>query len=84
MIWQPLWSRQARSDLARLDRVMRDRISAAVRRFAETGQGNVILLRGQSEDYRVRVGDWRVRIQFDHEGKIMHVIRVLHRREAYR
>ena len=84
MIWLPLWTPRAEADLTRLDRPVRDRITAAVRRFAETEQGDVRHLRGQGSEHRLRVGDWRVRILLDHEDRILTVLRVLHRREAYR
>ena len=84
MIWQPRWYRRAESDLMSLDHPVRRRITEAVRRFAETEQGDLRKLRGNEEEYRLRVEDWRVRVGLDHEQRIMHVLRVLHRREAYR
>jgi mRNA-degrading endonuclease RelE of RelBE toxin-antitoxin system len=51
--------------------------------FAGTGAGDVKKLRGISPpEYRLRVGDYRIR--FDMEGEAIRVLRVRNRREAYR
>jgi mRNA interferase RelE/StbE len=67
-----------------LDVQVRERIVSAVERYAVTGQGDVKRLRG-SEDFRLRVGDWRVRFVIEAgQARVMLVLRVRHRREAYR
>ena len=59
------------------------RIFAALHRFAETGEGDVRKLRGESGDLRLRVGDYRVRFTEGPDGTLhIHVVR--HRSEAYR
>ena len=61
MSWRAEWTQRALKDVARLDRPMRERIVAAVERFAETGMGDVRRLRGKEQEiYRLRVGEWRV------------------------
>ena len=35
-------------------------------------------------EYRLRVGDWRVFYDADQESKTVVILRVMHRREAYR
>jgi mRNA interferase RelE/StbE len=35
-------------------------------------------------EYRLRVGDWRVFYDIDEENKAIVILRVMHRREAYR
>ena len=84
MIWQIRWSRRARADLRRLDRVVRNRVLASVRRYAETEQGDMELLHGPGREWRLRVGDWRVKVRFNRQESIMAVTRVQHRSEAYR
>ena len=44
--------------------------------------GDVKSLQGGTSELRLRVGAYRVR--FTDEGNTLHVIRVLHRKEAYR
>jgi mRNA interferase RelE/StbE len=59
-------------------------ITAAIRRYAETGYGNVVAMKGQPGHYRLRVGEWRVRFTLDHASSTMVVQHILNRREAYR
>jgi mRNA interferase RelE/StbE len=66
-----------------LDRSIARRVKQAIERFAETGAGNVKKLRGlDPPEYRLRVGDYRVRFHLDDET--VRVLRVRNRREAYR
>jgi mRNA-degrading endonuclease RelE of RelBE toxin-antitoxin system len=58
------------------------RIFEAPHRLAETGEGDVRKLAGESEELRLRVGNWRVR--FTDDGKTLSIHAVLHRKEAYR
>lgn len=76
-------STQAQADLATLDRAVALRIAGAINRFAATGAGNVQGLRGlHPPEFRLRVGDWRVR--FHDHGDWIDILRVRNRREAYR
>jgi len=56
-----IFSAPARADIRRLDRDAAMRIFTALHRFAETGQGDVKRLKGETEELRLRVGDYRVR-----------------------
>lgn len=76
------FTEQASADVRRLDIPTAMRVFAALHRFAETGVGNVKKLRGDTEESRLRVGDYRVR--FVEEADAIHINRVLHRSEAYR
>jgi len=54
-----------------------------VERFAASGAGEVVQLRGYDPpEFRLRVGDWRVR--FAQDAGTIRILRVRHRREAYR
>jgi len=77
-----VFSQQARGDVRRLDRNMAMRIFAALHRFAQTGQGDVKSLQGETIELRLRVGAYRVR--FTDEANTLQIIRILHRKEAYR
>jgi mRNA-degrading endonuclease RelE of RelBE toxin-antitoxin system len=69
--------------MSALDKTAARRIQTGVERFAETGSGNIKRLQGsEPPEYRLLVGDWRVR--FHRTEKIIRILRVLHRREAYR
>ncbi len=67
-------------DLRRLDRYMEEQVRAAVRRLADTEQGEVMRLTDEDPpQWRLRVGDWRVRFRFERETTTMLVQRVLPR-----
>ena len=75
---------QAKADLAGLDRATRLRIAAALQRLVLTNAGNIKKLEGiDPPEYRLRVGDWRVRFSYPDSGTVR-INRVLNRREAYR
>ncbi len=64
MIKRVVLSTQAQADPATLDRAVSLRIAGAINRFASTGAGNVQGLRGiHLPEFRLRAGDWRVRIR---------------------
>jgi mRNA interferase RelE/StbE len=70
--------------LRRLDPTIARRILEAITRFAETEYGDVIRLRGTDNEFRLRVGDWRVRFQISDTSEVMEIVRVLPRGRAYR
>jgi mRNA-degrading endonuclease RelE of RelBE toxin-antitoxin system len=77
------WTETALEDMAALDKGIARRVKQAVERFADTGVGNVKRLQGiDPPEYRLRVGDYRVRFHMDDET--VQVLRVRNRREAYR
>ena len=77
------WSEDARVDVHRIDRKTAMRIFTTIQRFAETGEGDVKELKGESGELRLRVGDYRVRFTHEADDTIrIHAVR--HRREAYR
>jgi mRNA interferase RelE/StbE len=92
-----LWNERALDDLARQPRPMVDRVVRAMERYVATGHGDVRLLQGAGGEFRLRVGDWRVRFtdvlvtrpaEPPATGAIqvreVEVLRVLHRSRAYR
>lgn len=77
------WTPRARRDLRRLDRAIEARVIEAVERFAATGRGDIAKLTAVTPpEYRLRVGDWRVR--FAIAGDAVVVLHVLRRDAAYR
>lgn len=82
----PSWSHQitppARRDLKRLDPPVQRRILDALDRFvAAPRSGDIRKL--DSVQWRLRVGDWRVRFSFDDENQAIVVLRILPRGRAY-
>ena len=77
------WTDTAIRGLAKLDKETGRRIRQAVERFAQTTKGDVKKLQGiEPPEYRLRIGDFRVR--FDQDGQTLRVLRIRNRREAYR
>jgi len=77
------WPPNARADVRRIDRANAMRILTALHRFAETGGGDVKKLQGDSEELRLRVGDYRVRFTEEpNDTLVIHSVR--HRSDAYR
>jgi len=73
----------ARADVRRIDRDNAMRILTALHRFAETGEGDIKKLQGESSELRLRVGDYRIR--FTEEPRdTLHIHTVRHRSEIYR
>ena len=77
------WTRQSRADLANLNAREADRIKLAVHRLANSDRRHVRQLRGfDPPRFRLRVGGWRVMLEVS--PGLIRVLRVVHRREAYR
>lgn len=77
------WTEASLEDMAALDKGIARRVKQAVERFAETGAGSVKKLQGiDPPEYRLRVGDYRIRFELD--GETIRILRVRNRREAYR
>ena len=83
--WRIVFARAAEKALDDLPARDRDRVLAAIDRLADdplTAAG-VKRLSGR-DDYRLRVGDHRVIYDLDHGVLTVRVVRIAHRREAYR
>jgi len=82
--WRIDWTERALKDAERLDIKARERVILALDRLAETGVGNVKRLRGTDREWRLRVGQWRVRFTYRSAHSAIEVLRVLPRDQAYR
>ena len=84
MSWQIVWTDRSRRDLRRLDLAVAQRVIRAVDRLAVSGLGDILRLHGAAHEWRLRVGDWRVRYVYEEETRSIRVLRVLPRGRAYR
>lgn len=82
--WRTVVDDRARKDLRRLDPPTRKRILSAIARLAQGAEltGDVKRLQG-SHEYRLRVGDWRVRFERQDRQLVIVIVRVLPRGRAY-
>jgi mRNA interferase RelE/StbE len=80
------WAFSARAgrDFKRLDPPVQRRIVTALDRLTgDPPAGDVVKLTN-TDERRLRVGDWRVRFERDPETGVINVLRVLPRGRAYR
>jgi mRNA-degrading endonuclease RelE of RelBE toxin-antitoxin system len=68
--------------MGRIDREQAMSVLLALTRFGNTGEGDVKQLKG-SQDFRLRAGDYRVRMRLLEDGAIR-IAQIKHRKEAYR
>ncbi len=77
------WTDQARADVRAIDRNTAIDFLHGLARFLVTEEGDVKRLQGiQPPELRLRLGDYRVRF-YDH-GNWIEILRVQHRKDAYR
>jgi mRNA interferase RelE/StbE len=83
--WSVELTPAARRDLRRLDPQVRRRVIDALDGLsAQPPQGDIRRLAGVEDEWRLRVGDWRVRFTREQATHTVHVLRVLPRGRAYR
>lgn len=77
-----VFTSRGRRDLRRLDPPVQRRVTDALDRLVgDPPQGDIVHLTGTNDEYRLRVGDWRVR--FTRQDGVVYVLRVLPRGRAY-
>ena len=75
----------AENDLNRLTTVTFHRIIPHIKALAENPRpSNSLKLTGSKNDWRIRVGDYRVLYEIDEKAKAVKIMGVRHRREVYR
>lgn len=80
-----LWKPSAVKELKKLSREVIPRVIAAVETLAsDPFPPNVRKLRGADQTYRVRVSDYRVVYTVEESILLVEVIRIRHRKNAYR
>lgn len=81
-----LAGRRTQKDLDRLDKPVLERIRKAMQMLRQNPRPPAArkLRHPAIGEYRLRVGDWRVFYDVDEEVKAIVILRVMHRREAYR
>ncbi len=84
-MYRVLLERGAEKDLSRLASGIHDRVVAAIQTLATNPRpAGCRKLAGSKNDWRLRVGDYRVIYEIADEIRIIRVNRVRHRREVYR
>ena len=84
-MYRVLLERGAERDLARLSSEIHDRVIAAIQALANNPRPpGCRKLVGSKNDWRIRVGDYRVIYEIADKVRVVRVNRVRHRREVYR
>lgn len=84
-MYRVLLERGAEKDLSRLSTEMHDRVIAAIQALANNLRPpGCRKLVGSKNDWRIRVGDYRVVYEIADTIRVVRVNRVRHRREVYR
>jgi mRNA interferase RelE/StbE len=82
--WRVELTRAAKRDLRRLDPQVRRRVIDALDGLSvQPPRGNVRRLTGVEKEWRLRVGDWRVRFTREQVTHTVFVLRVMPRGRAY-
>jgi len=83
--WRLKFAPRARRDLKRLDPPIQRRILAAIEGLIDAApSGDRRKLTGDEDEWRLRVGDWRVRFTRRADKPVIIIQRVLPRGRAYR
>jgi mRNA interferase RelE/StbE len=83
--WEIEWKTSAGRELKKLDRSVLPRIVETVGGLAENPfpQG-CRKLKASGQSYRIRVGDYRVVYDVVEDRRVIQIVRVRHRKDAYR
>ncbi len=79
-----LVAKSAAKELEALPAADRRRMAARIAALADDPRPERSQKLSGSERYRVRQGDYRVLYEIDDEAKVVDVVKIAHRREAYR
>lgn len=85
MPYKLLIERRAEKDIKRLEAPLFTKITTRIKELSNTPhpQGSRKIT-GSQNDWRIRIGDYRILYEIDNKTKTIKVMRVKHRREAYR
>ena len=85
MRWRVIITPRAERELKGLQSPDQARIREALDGLTDfPRQGDLRKLRGREEEWRLRVGDYRVRFTPDSRNRVISILRVLPRSQAYR
>ena len=80
-----VFARSARKELQNLDLPVAQRILKQIEALVSNPRpSGVVKLEGASDLWRIRVGEWRVVYRIADRDRLVDVIAVRHRRDAYR
>ena len=79
------FARSARKEIEALDPQVADRIIKRIESLVyDPRPTGVVKLKGGVDQWRIRIGEWRVVYRIDDREKLIDISAVRHRREVYR
>lgn len=81
--WVDRWTRAARKERDQIPVKYRNRVLEAIRLYCETGEGDVTTIKPFVGEFRLRVGEYRIRFSLDSARGELIVLHVSIRGEAY-
>ena len=85
MKFELLIENRAEKDLEKLDPSIFKLIAIQIKNLSENPYPhNSKKIMGSKNDWRIRIGDYRVLYEIDNKNRVIKIMRVKHRREAYR
>jgi mRNA interferase RelE/StbE len=84
MKWRVVFARSAEKELSKLSNEMQLRVGRALRALeTEPFPASAKRLKGR-EEFRIRVGDYRILYTIEHKSRLLTISAIGHRREVYR
>ena len=85
MKWELRWSNCAIKDIKKLDESVKKTVWESLNSLVQQPESaDIKKLKGTPSEYRLRIGDWRVRFQVDFTNKIYLITHVKHRKDIYK
>lgn len=76
-------TKRAEREKRKLPEEVKNRVEDALRRLAENPRPSGCRKLQNSEEWRIRLGDYRVRYTIDDENSTVTITRIAHRRDVY-
>jgi mRNA interferase RelE/StbE len=84
-VYEVYLERSAENDLKRLPTSIFHRIIPQIKTLTENPRpSGCRKITGSKNDWRIRIGDYRIIYEIDEKAKAVRIMRVRHRREVYR
>lgn len=85
MTYRVTLTRTAVKERSRLETQEQKRVDAALKSLIETSRPpGAKKLSSRQQDWRIRVGNYRILYEIDDDNQLITIWRIAHRREAYR
>ena len=78
-------SKSVQKQIGNLPSQIKNRVIEKIQSLAqEPRPSDVVKLKGSDQEYRIRIGDYRIRYEIDDSSQIIKLLQCKHRRDVYR